>query len=50
MIYLILGLILFLGVHSVRMVADDWRTTQSHASAKVLGRAFTRSRRWRDSY
>jgi uncharacterized membrane protein len=28
MIYLILGLILFLGVHSVRVVADDWRTTQ----------------------
>jgi uncharacterized membrane protein len=24
--YLILGLIIFLGVHSVRMVADDWRT------------------------
>jgi uncharacterized membrane protein len=26
MTYLILGLILFLGVHSVRIVADDWRT------------------------
>lgn len=26
MIYLILGLILFLGVHSVRIVADGWRT------------------------
>ncbi|MFZ4478715.1 MAG: NnrU family protein [Rhodoferax sp.] len=26
MAYLILGLILFLGVHSVRIVADDWRT------------------------
>ncbi len=26
MTYLILGLIFFLGVHSVRMVADDWRT------------------------
>lgn len=24
--YLILGLVLFLGVHSVRIVADDWRT------------------------
>ena len=24
--YLILGLIIFLGVHSVRIVADDWRT------------------------
>src|SRR6266853_318017 len=28
MIYLILGLILFLGVHSVRVVADDWRTAR----------------------
>lgn len=26
MIYLILGLVVFLGVHSVRIVADDWRT------------------------
>ena len=26
MTYLILGLIIFLGVHSVRMVADNWRT------------------------
>ena len=28
MIYLILGLILFLGVHSVRVFADDWRKVQ----------------------
>ena len=26
MVYLILGLVLFLGVHSVRIVADGWRT------------------------
>jgi uncharacterized membrane protein len=26
MSYLILGLVIFLGVHSVRIVADDWRT------------------------
>lgn len=26
MTYLVLGLIIFLGVHSVRIVADDWRT------------------------
>jgi uncharacterized membrane protein len=26
MIYLILGLVIFLGVHSVRIFADDWRT------------------------
>ena len=24
--YLLLGLIIFLGVHSIRIVADDWRT------------------------
>jgi uncharacterized membrane protein len=28
MTFLILGLILFLGLHSVRIVADDWRTAQ----------------------
>jgi len=28
MAMLILGLVLFLGVHSVRIVADDWRTRQ----------------------
>ncbi|PKO62643.1 MAG: protein NrnU, partial [Betaproteobacteria bacterium HGW-Betaproteobacteria-18] len=26
MIYLVLGLLLFLGTHSARIVADDWRT------------------------
>jgi uncharacterized membrane protein len=26
MVYLILGLCIFLGIHSVRIVADDWRT------------------------
>ena len=26
MVYLVLGLVLFLGVHSVRIVADGWRT------------------------
>ena len=26
MAYLILGLVLFLGVHSVRIVAEGWRT------------------------
>ena len=28
MVYLVAGLVLFLGVHSVRIVADDWRTAQ----------------------
>lgn len=28
MVYLIAGLVLFLGVHSVRIVADDWRTAR----------------------
>ena len=31
MIELILGLILFLGAHSVRIVADDWRTQKMQA-------------------
>ena len=26
MIYLVIGLVVFLGVHSLRIVADDWRT------------------------
>lgn len=29
MIYLLLGLLLFLGTHSMRIVADGWRTRQS---------------------
>ncbi len=28
MLVLVLGLLLFLGVHSIRIVADDWRTAQ----------------------
>lgn len=28
MLFLILGLVLFLGVHSIRIFADDWRTAQ----------------------
>ena len=28
MALLIVGLVIFLGVHSVRIVADDWRTAQ----------------------
>lgn len=28
MIILVLGLVIFLGIHSVRIVADDWRTAQ----------------------
>lgn len=35
MTYLILGLVIFLGVHSVRIVADDWRT-QSRARLGAL--------------
>ncbi len=38
MTYLILGLIIFLAVHSVRIVADDWRT---------LARARIGERRWK---
>ena len=31
MAYLILGLVIFLGVHSVRIVADDWRSQHHRA-------------------
>ena len=37
MIYLIAGLVLFLGAHSVRIVADAWRTK---VIAKVGEKAF----------
>jgi uncharacterized membrane protein len=48
MTLLILGLLIFLGVHSVRIVADDWRTRQiarlgpmpwkgAYAAASLLG-------------
>ncbi|HJV02702.1 MAG TPA: NnrU family protein [Burkholderiaceae bacterium] len=41
MIILILGLVLFLGVHSVRIVADEWRT----AKRAQLGEA-----KWKAAY
>jgi uncharacterized membrane protein len=42
MAYLILGLVLFLGVHSVRIVADDWRTqTQMRIGANAYKGAYT---------
>lgn len=41
MTYLILGLILFLGIHSVRLVADDFRTRTVAQSASIPGRAST---------
>lgn len=37
MAYLLLGLVLFLGVHSVRIVADDWRT---QTRARIGANAF----------
>lgn len=39
MVYLISGLVLFLGVHSVRIVADGWRTAmlQKHGEAVYKG-------------
>lgn len=36
MIVLVLGLVLFLGVHSVRVFADDWRATQLAARGEGL--------------
>ncbi|PXX98609.1 NnrU family protein [Halomonas sp. LBP4] len=35
MTVMILGLLIFLGVHSVRIVADDWRTTQIQRRGEV---------------
>ena len=43
-IVLLLGLVLFLGVHSVSIAAPGWRSARSPASAKGRGRASTR---WR---
>lgn len=37
MIYLVFGLVIFLGVHSVRIFADDWRT---QAIARIGANAF----------
>jgi uncharacterized membrane protein len=42
MTYLILGLIIFLGVHSVRIVADGWRTRMLARWGSASGRVFTR--------
>lgn len=42
MIYLILGLVIFLGVHSVRIFADDWRTqTIARMGANAFKGAYT---------
>ncbi len=42
MVYLVLGLVLFLGVHSVRIVADDWRTqTVARIGANGFKGAYT---------
>lgn len=42
MIYLIFGLVIFLGVHSVRIFADDWRTqTISRMGANAFKGAYT---------
>jgi uncharacterized membrane protein len=42
MLYLVLGLVLFLGVHSVRIVADDWRTqTIARIGANAFKGAYT---------
>lgn len=42
MVYLVLGLVLFLGVHSVRIVADGWRTqTQLRIGANAYKGLYT---------
>jgi len=42
MTLLIAGLLLFLGVHSVRIVAEDFRTAQIARLARTAGRACIR--------
>jgi uncharacterized membrane protein len=42
---LILGLVIFLGVHSLRIVAEPWRAACARASAKGRTRGCTRWRR-----
>jgi uncharacterized membrane protein len=42
MVYLVLGLVIFLGVHSVRIVADGWRTrTIASIGEKTFKGAYT---------
>ena len=41
MALLIAGLIIFLGVHSVRIVADDWRTAQLARAPKAWKGIYT---------
>lgn len=41
---LVLGLVLFLGTHSVRIVADRWRSRQIDRLGVQLGRGSTRCR------
>ena len=40
--YLVLGLVIFLGAHSVRMVADGWRTRTRARVARARTKAFIR--------
>ncbi len=42
MTLLILGLVMFLGAHAMRIVADGWRTTMVASSARRSGRGCTR--------
>ena len=36
MSYLVLGLLLFLGIHSIRIVADGWRMARVVPTGKTL--------------
>jgi uncharacterized membrane protein len=49
LIYLILGLALFLGVHSVRIFADGWRTRVIARLGEGPWKGLIRLHRWRDS-
>ena len=42
MLVLILGIIVFLGIHSVRIVAPEWRLAKMVNGARTHGKASTR--------
>ncbi len=42
MVYLVAGLVIFLGLHSLRIVAEGWRNQTLEGLAKVRTRRFIR--------
>jgi uncharacterized membrane protein len=50
MLLLIVGLVVFLGIHSVRILAPEWRDAQREDSVRAGGKGSILSRRWRGSF